>query len=93
MEPRPPHAQPLAVQAVHGGFDGEVLVAEMTRYLAEELCDKGFTSGYAEVRRLVDAGAVKVNGEPAKSWNMPVQAGDEITCGRRKRMVVNDRNR
>lgn len=58
------------------------------RILAKELCDKGFTSGYAEVRRLVCAGAIKVNGETATSWKMTVEPGDEITVGRRKRMVV-----
>lgn len=58
------------------------------RILAAELCGNGFTSGYAEVRRLVDAGAVKVNGKTARHWNMPVQPGDYIECGRRKRMVV-----
>lgn len=63
-------------------------MAEITRILAEELCDKGFTSGYAEVRRLVDAGAVKVNGETVTSWKMAVEPGDEITVGTRKRMVV-----
>lgn len=80
----------MEVQAVHGGDDGKVLVAEMMRYLAEELCNKGFTGGYAEVRRLVYAGAVKVNGETATSWKMAVEPGDEITVGRRKRMVVGE---
>ncbi len=58
------------------------------RFLAKELCDRGFTYGCAEVRRLVAAGAIRVNGEVAKSWNMPVEPGDYIECGRRKRMVV-----
>ena len=58
------------------------------RILAKELCDKGFTMGYAEVRRLVCAGAIRVNGKTAKHWNMPVQPGDYIECGPRKRMVV-----
>lgn len=58
------------------------------RFLAKELCDRGFTSGYAEVRMLVAGGAIKVNGEVAKSWDMRVQLGDVITCGPRKRMVV-----
>lgn len=58
------------------------------RFLGKELCDRGFTSGYAEVRRLVDAGAIRVNGEVAKSWNMSVQPGDYIECGSRKKMVV-----
>ena len=58
------------------------------RILAQELCDKGFTSGFCEVRRLVDAGAVRVNGNAASSWKMQVNIGDEITVGKRKRMVV-----
>lgn len=58
------------------------------RILAAELCGKGFTSGYAEVRRLINAGAIRVNGKTAKHWNMPVQPGDYIECGRRKRMVL-----
>ena len=58
------------------------------RFLAKELCDRGFTMGYAEVRRLIDAGAIRVNGKTAKHWNMSVQPGDCIECGRRKRMVV-----
>ena len=58
------------------------------RILGQELCDRGFTLGYAEVRRLIDAGAIRVNGEVAKHWNMPVQPGDYIECGRRKKMVV-----
>lgn len=58
------------------------------RILAAELCDRGFTYGCAEVRRLVAAGAIRVNGEVATSWNMRVQLGDVITCGPRKRMVV-----
>lgn len=58
------------------------------RFLAEELCNKGFTGGYAEVRRLVYAGAIKVNGETVKEWNIIVNPGDEITLGRYKRMVV-----
>lgn len=65
-------------------------MAEMMRYLAKELCDKGFTSGYAEVRRLVDEGAVRVNGETVTSWKMAVEPGDEITVGKRKRMVVGE---
>lgn len=63
-------------------------MAEMMRYLAEELCDEGFTSGFAEVRRLFYAGAIKVNGKTATSWNMTVEPGDVITVGTRKRMVV-----
>lgn len=56
--------------------------------MGKELCDRGFTSGYAEVRMLIAAGAIRVNGEAAKHWNMPVQPGDYIECGRRKKMVV-----
>lgn len=58
------------------------------RILAAELCDRGFTSGYAEVRRLVNVGAIRVNSETAKHWNMPVKPGDYIECGLRKKMVV-----
>lgn len=61
-----------------------------TKYMAEEICNRGFTSGYAEVRRLVCAGAIKVNGKTATSWKMTVEPGDEITVGRRKRMVVGE---
>ena len=58
--------------------------------LAQALCEKGLTSGFGEVRRLIDGGAITVNGEPARSWKEPVCCGDVITCGKRKRMVVGD---
>lgn len=63
---------------------GEPAGFEKTITLAKALCEQGITSGFAEVRRLVHAEAITVNGVLAESWDMPVKQGDVVTCGKHK---------
>jgi ribosomal protein S4 len=57
---------------------------EKTITLANALCEQGIAIGFAEVRRLVHAEAITVNGVLAESWDMPVKQGDVIACGKHK---------
>ena len=61
---------------------------EKTITLAKALCEQGITSGFAEVRRLVHAEAITVNGISAESWDMPVKQGDVIACGKHKAISI-----
>lgn len=56
--------------------------------LAKALCEQAMTSGFAEVRRLVHAEAITVNGVLAESWDMPVKQGDVIACGKHKAITI-----
>ena len=48
------------------------------------LVDAGLANSGAEVRRLVEQGAVRVNGEPADAFDRAVHPGDELRVGRRR---------
>ncbi len=57
-------------------------------YVARIICDAGLASSVGEVRRLIDGGGVKVNGNPlpAKAYNVEPQLleGATIQVGKRK---------
>ena len=56
--------------------------------LATVLCQKGLTTGFAEVRRLIGGKAITINGQLATSWNQEVKSGDTLKVGKRKECVV-----
>ncbi|MYE47330.1 MAG: tyrosine--tRNA ligase [Chloroflexi bacterium] len=55
------------------------------------LVDAQLAKSGAEVRRLVEQGAVRVNGEPVDAFDRAVHPGDELRVGRRRflRLVAN----
>ena len=55
------------------------------------LVDAELAKSGAEVRRLVEQGAVRVNGEPVSAFDCTVHPGDELRVGRRRflRLVAN----
>lgn len=60
----------------------------MFEILAEASCRLGLTTGFAEVRRLVDGKGIMVNGQYAKAWDQIVRPGDIIQVGKRKTAIV-----
>ena len=48
------------------------------------LVDAQLAKSGAEVRRLVEQGAVRVNGEPVDTFDRAVHPGDELRVGRRR---------
>ena len=65
-------------------------MAKVYQFLAEALCEAGLASGFAEVRRLVSGGAIKINGYSATSYDEAVKDGDVITIGKHKQMTVGE---
>ena len=60
----------------------------MSTTLAMALCNNGLTTGFAEVRRLIDGKAITINGEFAISWDQLVYIGDILKVGKHKTCVV-----
>ena len=60
----------------------------MFEMLAEASCRLGLTTGFAEVRRLVDGKGIMLNGQYAKAWDQIVMSGDVIQVGKHKVAVV-----
>lgn len=56
--------------------------------LSEVLIDHGFLCSLAEGRRLAFKKAIKLNGEPVTDINAEVKTGDEITVGKKIRLLV-----
>ena len=52
------------------------------------LVSAGAVQSGAEARRMVQQGAVRINGERAEAFDAPVQAGDEVRVGRRRFLRV-----
>jgi tyrosyl-tRNA synthetase len=48
----------------------------------------GLTSSISEAKRLIEQGAVSVNGEVVKSWNYKVKSGDIIKIGPRRFLKI-----
>ncbi len=61
--------------------------------LAQVLVAAGIAKSNGEVRRLVEQGAVSVNGEPVRDFARTVAPGDELRVGRHRflRLVQGDR--
>ena len=60
----------------------------MFEMLAEASCRLGLTSGFAEVRRLIDGKGIMINGLHATAWDQVVMPGDVIQVGKHKVAVV-----
>lgn len=56
--------------------------------LATALCQEGLTTGFAEVRRLINGKAITINGQLATSWDQEVKTGDVLKVGKHKECVV-----
>jgi len=56
--------------------------------LAEALIVSGVADTTSAAKRLIDQGAVRVNGEVAKRWDVEVKEGDEIKAGKGKFLKV-----
>lgn len=60
----------------------------MDDILARVMCERGLTTGFAEVRRLISGKAITINGILATSYDQKVYSGDVIKCGKHKSTVV-----
>ena len=65
--------------ALPGGAEGR---------LDRVLVDAELVQSNAEARRMVQQGAVRINGERVESFDVPVHAGDEVRVGRRRFLRV-----
>ena len=65
--------------ALPGGDEGR---------LDRVLVDAKLVQSNAEARRMVQQGAVRINGERVEAFDAPVQAGDEVRVGRRRFLRV-----
>ena len=52
------------------------------------LVDAELVQSNAEARRMVQQGAVRINGERVEAFDVPVRAGDEVRVGRRRFLRV-----
>jgi len=60
----------------------------MSTTLGVALCKSGLTSGFAEIRRLIQSQAVTINGEIATQWDQIVNIGDVLKVGKHRTYVV-----
>ena len=65
--------------ALPGGSEGR---------LDRVLVDAELVQSNAEARRMVQQGAVRINGERVDAFDVPVRAGDEVRVGRRRFLRV-----
>lgn len=59
-----------------------------TGALDKVLKDSGLASSASEAKKLINQGAVRVNGETVKEWGYVVKLGDEVQVGKGRRMKV-----